>query len=416
MITIKKESEIILTSADRVVIGFSGGVDSIAVLDILVRNGVKNIVAAHINHGISDNADAWESFCEKTAKDYGVDFVSRKVNLKGESNLEEVAREVRYDFFDSLMTENSVLVTGHHMNDQAETFLLRLMRGAGVDGLGAMRKVRDLNKGKLLRPFLDIKKSDFLKYALTNDLQWVEDESNESSDYDRNFIRNKVIPLLSELNPNAVDMINKSASLAQEASDTVSDYVEVILDGDLKGKPLELSDKFHSLERKDMILCCRKLLRDNNIPSIPEYRWNDFLNSIESVRNRKNSKDQKLKLDLGGGLSLRKLDEKLVFSSEDDELSLKFSGDGFISRKRKPSDRFFYRGRERKLKDVMIMMEIPHWLRDITPLLVCVKSGKIAYVGEIASVEFELDPIEVRLSNSSKHSALTKILLKKITK
>lgn len=132
MISIDNELQHKLENSDKVVLGFSGGVDSIVALDLLAKSGLKNVVAAHINHGISPNANSWEEFCKDKAESYGFEFVSLRVNLKGAANLEEEARKVRYEFFSDLMSDASVLVTAHHMNDQAETFLLRALEGLAL--------------------------------------------------------------------------------------------------------------------------------------------------------------------------------------------------------------------------------------------------------------------------------------------
>lgn len=407
MITIQKQYLDKLKSASKVVVGLSGGVDSIVVLDVLVNAGIKNIVAAHVNHGISSNADNWQNFCERRAKEYGVEFVVKKVCLKNSPNLEEEARKVRYDFFSQLVDSNGYLVTGHHMNDQAETFLLRALRGAGVDGLGSMRAERKLSQGTLMRPFLEYMKSDMKKYALNNNLDWVEDESNMSCDYDRNLIRNKVIPLLKEINPNAVKMLSKSASLAQGASDTIDEYVENILDGNLKGRGLKLNSDFYSLKRKDQILCLRKLLRDNGVQSISEDKWNTFIDSLNARLNSKNPNDQKIELNLSEHLKLRVLNGEIIFSSGDEKITVSYTGSGLSTRARKNGDRFFYRGRERKLKDVMAMMSIPNWQRENMPIVVDERTDMVVAVGYCIHPDFTTRVSGLSYSYQSCHKELT---------
>ncbi|TBT52011.1 tRNA lysidine(34) synthetase TilS [Vibrio parahaemolyticus] len=204
---------------NQINIALSGGVDSIVLAHAASRVSHESLYCLHVNHGISDNAKKWESFCFEFCKQIGAKFKSKQFHLKGVNNLESVARDCRYEFFIENLSDGDVLLTAHHMDDQAETFLLRLMRGAGVDGLASMRPTRDLGNGILARPLLGYSKDELMAYAKENDLKWVEDESNQSSDYDRNFLRNEVLPLLRTRWGNASSSISKSASLCQLASE-----------------------------------------------------------------------------------------------------------------------------------------------------------------------------------------------------
>jgi len=212
---------------DNYVIAYSGGVDSQVLLHAFAKIIPEKVVAFHINHGISDNAQSWQDFCASTASSLGVKFTFEKFNLLGESNLEDKARKARYGAFEQIMNERTVLITGHHMDDQVETFMLNLMRGAGLDGLAAMPEIKSFGSGFHGRPFLSIGKDTLTEYAISAGLQWVEDESNKDSVYDRNFIRNEVVPLLKTRWKNASASICNSVDHIQNAKAYIDDNVKM---------------------------------------------------------------------------------------------------------------------------------------------------------------------------------------------
>ena len=182
-------------------IAYSGGLDSHALLHVLasIQNKIKpKLIAVHINHGISNDADLWVKHCQKICEDYEIEFQIFSVDLshKSDKGTEAFAREKRYKVFENLISNNDLLLTAHHMDDQVETILLQLMRGAGPDGLVGMPQAREFSKGFLLRPLLGYSREEIHDYALSESLSWVEDESNKSNKYDRNFLRNRIIPEL----------------------------------------------------------------------------------------------------------------------------------------------------------------------------------------------------------------------------
>jgi len=179
-----------------VAIALSGGRDSAALLHACAAwrdAGARvRLVALHVHHGLHADADVWECACERMAEAVGVAFHARRVQVAGDAGqgVEEAAREARYAALDDLCaaTGASILLTAHHQDDQAETVLLQLMRGAGLDGLSAMPMVR-AGAVTLLRPWIDVPRSEIELYAHTNALTWVEDPSNSDARYARNALR-----------------------------------------------------------------------------------------------------------------------------------------------------------------------------------------------------------------------------------
>jgi tRNA(Ile)-lysidine synthase len=191
----------LLNSAPRWIIAYSGGVDSHVLLKLAIDAAgaqSRKILVIHVHHGLSPFADSWLTHCQMTAKNLSVEFKGVKVNLanrNGES-LEAYARAARYEALAECLEEGDVLLTGHHQDDQAETFLLQLMRGAGLKGLSVMPQRKTFSKGFLVRPFLSVSRQAIFAYATANQLVWINDESNSDLKFDRNFMRQEIIPLL----------------------------------------------------------------------------------------------------------------------------------------------------------------------------------------------------------------------------
>lgn len=182
----------------RVALALSGGVDSVVLLDVLARIARRHrlrLTALHVNHHISPNAARWAQFCAALCARYGVPCAVADVHVElaaGES-LEAAARNARYAVFQR--QDVDALLLAHHLDDQAETLLLQLLRGAGARGMSAMPRMRDVAPGvRILRPLLEVPRARIVEYAHRQRLEWVEDESNAMLDFDRNYLRHEVLP------------------------------------------------------------------------------------------------------------------------------------------------------------------------------------------------------------------------------
>ncbi|WP_114689664.1 tRNA lysidine(34) synthetase TilS [Polynucleobacter necessarius] len=210
----------------RIAVALSGGLDSVVLLDSVCKAQAKNqIYAFHIHHGLQKQADDWLIFCEKLAKKYQIHFDFRLLHLSTEEtkgNIEARARVGRYEALVDLCEEYGVedLLLAHHQNDQAETVLLQLLRGSGVAGLSGMPISRELS-GKqnitLWRPLLNQSKQELETYAKEHKLKWIEDPSNQDTQYRRNALRKKIIPALEKIQPEALANMARSAELLGEA-------------------------------------------------------------------------------------------------------------------------------------------------------------------------------------------------------
>ena len=211
---------------ETVTVGLSGGVDSVVLLDLMRAASAQLALLVrclHVNHGLSPNADSWESFCEEHCRRLGVRFQAVRVQVEGGgSNVEAEARAARYRAFRD--HGSSIVVLGHNRDDQAETVLLRLLRGAGVSGLAGMPGARGLDAAqgasaqRLVRPLLHVSRADIQAYAFDRGLGWVDDESNAEERFARNFLRLRVIPQLETRYPAARANLARAAGHLEEAA------------------------------------------------------------------------------------------------------------------------------------------------------------------------------------------------------
>lgn len=209
----------------RLVLALSGGLDSRVLLHLLARFKCDypqyGYLAVHVHHGLSDNADHWLQQCQHWSQQADIPFLAEKVQLElgGRISLEQAARTARYDALSKHLDSYSVLLTAHHQSDQLETFLLALKRGSGPKGLSAMAMDGKFESARLLRPMLDASRADMLSYAKQHQLDWIEDESNLDTRFERNFIRHHVAPILRQRWPNIEKTVARSAALcAQQES------------------------------------------------------------------------------------------------------------------------------------------------------------------------------------------------------
>lgn len=216
--------------APRWWVGFSGGLDSTVLLHLLQRwcranPGAPALHAVHVHHGLQDQADDWLVHCEWMCKFLQTPLASRHVNLEqGGRGLEAAAREARYRVFEDILEPGELLFLAHHLDDQVETFMLRLMRGAGVHGLAAMPAQRPLAAGTLARPLLEQPRRALAAYAEEHGLQYIDDPSNEDASLDRNYIRREVLPLLEERWPGyRRTVVRASAHLGRAAAQLQAD-------------------------------------------------------------------------------------------------------------------------------------------------------------------------------------------------
>lgn len=213
--------------AKRWLVSYSGGVDSHVLLHLLAQlcsqtcsadDPFPSLEAIHINHQLQSQSQQWADHCQRQAAMLGIAVTVLHVDVDQGGNLEERARQARYRALESVSRAGDVIFMGHHLDDQAETVLLRLFRGSGSRGMSGMPHKRPLGRAQLLRPLLDITRSDIEHYARRHKLCWVEDPSNRRADFDRNFLRTTILPMIAQRWPQYRQTVARAARLSEEST------------------------------------------------------------------------------------------------------------------------------------------------------------------------------------------------------
>lgn len=382
------------------VIALSGGADSVVLTWLLSRN--RDLLApgcpleaVYVHHGLSAHADQWAEFCRNFAQSLGIGFTCMRVKLENISGvgIEAAARAARYQALAScLKGPGSVLFAAHHANDQAETMLLALKRGAGPAGLKAMTPVRDFASGRLIRPLLAVSRLEIEEIARRNGLSYVTDESNGDDRYDRNFLRHHIVPRLQERFPGFLENVRLSAGYLAEADELASeigseDQIRCRWDGGRIeiSRLLELSPARAS---NVVRLCWRQTTGSMPSRSLVESVFGEILPARADAAPR----------FAEGGFSVRRFRDGLYLVRDDDlchprEMEVaegcvfhlqgrgwilaRHDGPGFAARPERLSFAVPYstelhpysRSKGRSIKKLFAEMNIPVWLRPATPVV-----------------------------------------------
>ena len=214
-------------------IAFSGGLDSTVLLHLLVSlsktEPLPPLSAVHIHHGLQAAADAWPGHCQAVCDSLGLPLRILRVQVQPGASLERAARDARYQALAGVTGAGEALLTGQHRDDQAETLLFRLLRGAGVRGLAAMPAHRSLARGHLVRPLLDVARGELEAYAHAHHLTWIEDPSNADPRFSRNYLRHQVFPMLTQRWPQAVSSLARTAEHLNEAQELLDELAHLDL-------------------------------------------------------------------------------------------------------------------------------------------------------------------------------------------
>ncbi|MEM1173483.1 MAG: tRNA lysidine(34) synthetase TilS [Pseudomonadota bacterium] len=272
--------------AQRLVVAYSGGLDSTALLHATCRCGVALPVSAvHVNHQLHDDARQWQAHCEAFAHELGVAIESFTVQVDAdhEAGPEAAARDARYSVFVDHLRDGDVLLSAHHLDDQAETLLLNLMRASGPLGLSGIPGTRPLGAGRLMRPLLDVPRSALRAYADAEQLLWIDDPGNAETAFDRNFLRHEVIPLLQTRWSNTSGGLARSAALMAEASTLQDDLAAVDLGDTNPGRlPVDRLTALGDVRARNLI---RYAVRQQRLPPPPATALGRILTELLPARD-----------------------------------------------------------------------------------------------------------------------------------
>ncbi|MCK4842897.1 MAG: tRNA lysidine(34) synthetase TilS [Methylococcales bacterium] len=285
MLTSKTIISVLPQSFKRIFIAYSGGVDSHVLLDLTssITEIKTKIIAVYVDHGLQSESASWTKHCQAVCLALDVKFHTIKVNAQrsaGQSQ-EEVARDARYHALRELLSKDDVLLVAQHQEDQMETVLLQLFRGAGVQGLSGMPVSMNFGKGLMCRPFLDVSKQAINNYAEKNNLHWIEDPSNASDEFKRNFLRNKIVPQLKQHWPALDKTITRSARHCANSHKLLQGLAKALMkplydDGDLT---LNITGLL-KLEYEKQSLVLRQWLADKQLKMPSEKNLNRIINEV----------------------------------------------------------------------------------------------------------------------------------------
>lgn len=388
----------LLSPYRQFLVAFSGGLDSTVLLHQLVcwREQQPDIQlrAIHIHHGLSLHADDWAHHCEQLCAAWRVPLQVERVRLENAGlGVEAHARQARYAAFRHTLQPGEALVTAQHQDDQCETFLLALKRGSGPAGLSAMPVVALFADGVLLRPLLNQTRASLLAWAQAHQLRWIEDESNQDDAYDRNFLRLRVLPLLSQRWPHFSEATARSAALCAEQEQLLDELLAEALtqltgeEGQLQITPLLtmsaprraallrrwLAAQRATMPSRDMLTRLWQevvLAREDAAPRLVlgEYEIRRYQQQLWWVKRQLSQTATRLAWDdIGQPLTLA--DGKLWLSPggplrsphPDEAVSVRYQASGLLH--------IVGRQGGRKLKKLWQELGVPPWRRDTTPLL-----------------------------------------------
>lgn len=375
----------VFSEEGRVWVGFSGGVDSHVLLHALVNQvsveQKQKIAVIHVHHGLSANADAWLKHCECICERLSVPYVVERVRLKAQASVEDAARNARYEAFQKHMRGRDVILLAHHAGDQVETVLFRLLRGTGGKGLAGIPQERLLGSGtaRLIRPFLTASKNDIEDYARQHGLVWIHDESNLDGRFTRNFLRQSVVPILTERFPSMEQNIVSStqrittdyAMLAQFAQQQLAMWCN-----EFGG--LDLSH-FAEKSTDERLFWWRYFLQGNGV-SLPQSQ----LESVEAMFSSAQDKQPEFRFSHGrvmrhqNAVYVLPMDEDVtlaplvsgeMLSRAFDQICVRGS-DGCVLKARPQGENLMMpNGQTRKFKKWLNDRAIPSWWRDHLPYL-----------------------------------------------
>lgn len=424
------EEHELLKKGETVVLGFSGGPDSVFLLEILMEYKSKidrdlKVVLVHINHLLRGEAsDGDEEFTKEIGKKYGLKVFSKRVDIEKigkeeKKGLEEVGREVRHQFFKEVLEEvrGDRIALAHNKDDQVETFLFRLIRGTSLEGLEGIARKRD----NYIRPIIDIYKSEIMDYLNENSVPYRTDKTNFENDFTRNSIRLDLIPFIEKrYNPKFKDKIyNLIGEIKEVNRENEIDLQEFLEEEKLSVKKLEKESKY--VQKKIL----NRFLNEKNIKSdrykiqsviellkkggskkislnkeqflLKEYEYIYIKNEKISEFNQKIEKNKgEIFLKIPGVIKFQEFEitaevnnsknEKIKRGNKEFLTNLNI-GDTLKIRMRNPGDKIIPTGMssEKKIKDILINAKIPQEQRDNIPIIL--KENEVVWIGGVRGSE-----------------------------
>ncbi len=398
---------LVLPASKRLVVGYSGGADSTALLLALHQLLAQlecDLQAVHFHHGLQDSADDWELHCRQFCQQRNIALEVQHLDLKyrAGSSYEMIARQQRYQRIAQLMEAGDVYLTAHQADDQAETLFINLLRGSGSAGLSGIPPLRRLSQGWLARPLLNVSRAALEAWLQAEKVQWISDPSNQHLSLDRNYLRGSIFPQLEEHWPGVLPRLYQSARHMREQGTVLRE----LLRSHAGYQPIDhFTLRLQGMDAASLLIkaeIIRNWARENGAGPPPRARLREFLTQLHSHRE-----DSQAEIRWGewlikhhaGELWMHELptpspcpeldwtgSSKLGIDSAHGFLQIEgaqdkpFNSARISCRSALPPDLENLKSSRKKIKEIMRLSGIPAWLRDAVPLLFL--GGKLAAVGD----------------------------------
>ena len=280
-----------LNDDEYIVIGVSTGPDSMALLNLLMKNIDKKIVCAHINHSVRKESNEEAKYLENYCKDHNLIFEYYKIDSYEQNNFENEARTKRYAFYEETLKKyhSHTLFLAHHGDDLIETVLMKIIRGSNLEGYAGIKTYSNLSNYRIIRPLLSITKEDIIKYNTINNIKYFTDNTNEDTSYTRNRIRKNILPLLKKENPDVHKSFLKYSNTIQEYYNYIEDYTKKIIKEKYNSHTINIEEfkKEHLFIQKNIIYYILSEIYQNKDNIIKESHVTSIINLINN--NKPNS-------------------------------------------------------------------------------------------------------------------------------
>jgi len=417
-----------IPSNKKIWIAYSGGLDSHVLLHALTELAQQSnapiqhnqLNAIHINHGWNKNAEQWSNHCGEICAKLNIPYKTIQVNARHETgeSPEACARAARYAAFAQFIQPGDYLLTAHHQDDQAETLLVQLFRGAGVTGLAAMPELAAFAQGWHLRPLLNINRADLLKYAEQHELKWIEDDSNNNEKYTRNYLRHNTLKDLQKRWPNVSATLTRVALHCAEAAELIALFAEEDLKNTQGSLPNTLSCqallKLNPARQKNILRHWIKIL---NFPTpstvqlhhilqdilhskddaCPKVAWDNieirrYQDNLFALVNEQQHDAKKIyEWDLHSPLNIPNIGVLTAALTNNPGVQKDILSKGKLTiRFRQSGERCHPAGRQgsHPLKKLFQEWQVPPWERDQIPLLYC-NDKLVAVIGYCICAPFQ---------------------------
>ena len=393
---------------DNFLIAYSGGSDSTALLYFAKKMAEKyevGIRAVHVNHNLNIESKEWKNHCKIFCEKINIPLTIKNlnINLNPGDSIEEKAREERYSSIFSLMDARTVMMTAHHADDQAETFLYQLVRGSGVKGLSSMPIFKKVDKGYHLRPFLNLSKSAIIDIVDFSQLNYIYDKSNDNINFSRNFIRKEVLPIIKNKWPGSSATISRAAHNLSDSAKLNDDLASIDIKAYLLNDKNKICINVRELDDYRFNNVIRFWIKNNNfrMPSLEqiysiylnvfkagddkspffscsEYeirRYSDYIEIMSPLK--KHDPEEVYTWKFNKNLVISNLSINLSWGKLEERLGYKIDKDVEVKFRKKGQN--IKLDSKKSLKDYTRENKIPPWKRERTLLIYIDKELKIIW-------------------------------------